>query len=204
LFAEEVTAIAHAQQQLPCEISPSLYLSDARRAHDITLLQALHITHVLNVAGRAAQGPHKAYIAAGIAVLNIDADDEEGYPMLSRHLAECRAFIEEARQANGRCVVHCVAGINRSGVVVAAEKMLYEKLSVLDVVAHCRKQRGNTFLWNESFAASLVALARTEGLLGPELGMPGCRLPTPTADTSSPSQPRTSRPFRQKDIKGLF
>lgn len=199
LTPDEVTGIAQAQAQLPVEIAPALYLSDARRAHDVALLRERHqITHVLNVAGRAAQGPASEYEAAGIEVLNIEADDEEGYPMLTLHLAKCRSFIAAARSANGRCLVHCVAGINRSGVIVAAEKMLSERLPVLETVRHCRRQRGNIFLCNESFAASLVALARTEGLLGPE---PECRLPQPAAGEHASERPR---PFKQRDIKGLF
>lgn len=59
--------------------------------------------------------------------------------------------------------MHCVAGINRSGVLVAAARMLDERTSVLATVKHCRAQRGSTFLWNESFQEQLVALARREG-----------------------------------------
>lgn len=70
--------------------------------------------------------------------------------------------------------MHCVAGINWNSMVVTEEKMLFEKLSVLHVVAHCSKQRSNMFLLNKSLTVSLVALARTEGLFGPELGMQGC------------------------------
>jgi len=200
LTLDKVNAIAVAQTQHPIEIAPALYLSDARRAHDVALLRGSQITHVLNVAGRAAQGPAAEYEAAGINVLNIEADDEEGYPMLARHLADCRSFIAAARSANGRCLVHCVAGINRSGVVVAAEKMLSERLPVLEVVRHCRRQRGNIFLCNESFAESLVALARKEGLLGPE-PEPESSLPQPATGDHASERPR---PFKPRDIKALF
>ena len=47
-------------------------------------------------------------------------------------------------------VVHCHAGINRSGVIAAALMMLRTNSSVLETVAHCRRQRGNAFLWNRT------------------------------------------------------
>ena len=157
---------------MPVEIMPSLFLSDARRAHDVSRLKSLGITHVVNVAGKSAEGPAEEYCAAGINVLNVDADDEEGYPMLEKHLSEVHAFVNETRTGtySGRVVVHCVAGINRSGVILAAILMLDKKLSVLEAVAHCRLARGNCFLWNGSFQTQLVALARSEGLLGPAPG----------------------------------
>merc|ERR1712014_140519 len=100
-------------------------------------------------------------------------DDEEGYPMLDRHLGSARAFIAAAKSTGGKCLVHCVAGISRSGVLVAAETLLSERMTVLDTVAHCRRCRGNAFLWNNSFQEQLVSLARKEGLLGASPGQAG-------------------------------
>ena len=131
----------------------------------------------MNVAGKDVLGPTEAYAKSGIRVKNIEAKDEEGYNMLEKHLDKSRSFIADARASGGKCCVHCVAGINRSGVIVAAEKMLADRMNVLEVVAHIRRQRGNMCLLNESFQAELVSLARIEGLLGPRGGEPGSRLP---------------------------
>jgi len=97
--------------------------------------------------------------------------------MLEKHLEESRAFIAEAKASGGKCCVHCAAGINRSGVIVAAEKMLADRMNVLEVVAHIRRQRGNMYLLNETFQDELVSVARREGLLGPKGGEAGSRLP---------------------------
>mmetsp|Transcript_83098 Transcript_83098/g.161750 ORF Transcript_83098/g.161750 Transcript_83098/m.161750 type:complete len:254 (+) Transcript_83098:61-822(+) len=209
--SEEIMEMSRSHQQLPVQVSDYLFLSDARKAHDLERLDELKITHVLNVAGRPAKGPASKYTAKGIQVLNIDADDEEGYPMLAKHLAEARAFIGQARSSGGRCVVHCVAGMNRSGVIVAAEKMLSERVPVLDVVAHCRSARGNSFLCNESFAAELVALARLNGLLGPAPGAPGSRVAAQPVPMSAFARPESTavgenstRKFRAKEVRGLF
>ena len=46
-----------------------------------------------------------------------DAEDEEGYPMLHNHFEAFEAFVRDARETNehAKVLVHCVAGLNRSG-----------------------------------------------------------------------------------------
>mmetsp|Transcript_46315 Transcript_46315/g.92870 ORF Transcript_46315/g.92870 Transcript_46315/m.92870 type:complete len:121 (+) Transcript_46315:480-842(+) len=117
--------------------------------------------------------------------------------MLAKHLSEAREFIAAARDSGGKCVVHCVAGINRSGVTVAAEHMLTTRQNVLEVVAHCRKQRGNVFLSNKSFQEELVALARAHDLLGPKPGEQGCIV------KNLPQKP-TDRPPAQGPLRTLL
>ena len=50
--------------------------------------------------------------------------------------AECKST------ENGKMVIHCQAGINRSGVITAAIYMLEEQMHVLDVVKHIRRREG--------------------------------------------------------------
>lgn len=176
LSPEAVSERSLKQRDLPVEVSPGIFLSDARNAHDIGKLRERSITHVLNCAGIPARGPRADYEEAGIQYCEIEAEDEEGYPMLSRHLKEARRFIQTCRIAGGRVVVHCMAGINRSGVIVCAEKMLSERMHVLDVVGEVRAARGNLCLVTYTFQEELVALARREGLLGPPPGQDGCRV----------------------------
>ena len=91
------------------------------------------------------------------------------------HLQECRDFIGLARsQPNGKIVVHCQAGCNRSGLIVAADYMLSYRSNVLETVLHCRKCRGNSFLTNPGFQGQLVALARQNKLVGPAPGTAKC------------------------------
>lgn len=157
--------VATQQAALPVEILPHLYLGDAKSAKSRDRLQELGITHILNAAGPAARTDLE-----GFEQLEFNAEDEENYPMLQKHLEDARAFIASAKDAGGKCLVHCVAGISRSGVLVAAEYMLATRTSVLETVAHSRMQRSNSFLWNEGFQEELVCLARREGLLGPKPG----------------------------------
>ena len=153
------------QIDLPVQILDHLLLGDKRCAGDLPTLEAFGVTHVLNVAGRHGSTDAGASLASG-HYLQIQADDEEGYPILERHLVEARAFIQRARESGGRCLIHCQAGINRSGCLAVAELMLDQKISVLEAVERGRRARG-VILSNHSFQAQLVALARTHDLLGP-------------------------------------
>ena len=145
---------------LPVKIQPALFLGDKRSANNPQILEAFGITHVLNVAGKYGATTH-----AGVHHKHIHAEDEEGYPILSKHLGEASAFIHQARDEGGCCLIHCQAGINRSGCIAVAELMLSEHLPVLDAIARVKKARG-VLLTNHSFQEQLVALARANGLLG--------------------------------------
>jgi hypothetical protein len=170
LTNEDIIALDKKQCALPVAITTDLYLSNHRCVCDVDLLKQAGITHVLNVAGPSNRGPLAKYAVENIMYKEIAAEDEDGYYMLQKHLSECMEFIQSAKATGGKAVVHCAAGINRSGVIAAAYHLLTERVSILDSVAHCRRQRGNCFLWNHTFQIELACLARDQGLLGPAPG----------------------------------
>jgi len=173
---ESATAKIAAQQlDFPVPISDTVFISDGVGATNMEKMKSLGITHVLNVGGpTAAMRLPDSYKSVGIKYKIIDALDEPSYPMLDEHLEECLEFINDARQNQGKCVVNCQAGCNRSGVIVAADYMLTSRANVLKTILHCRKCRGNAFLTNSGFQGQLVALARRKRLLGPEPGHRDC------------------------------
>ena len=113
----------------------------------------------------------------------------QAYPIVEKCLPECFEFINAARGAStsgggnssnteksssmgggadntsGKVVVHCVAGINRSGVVATAAYMIATQTPVLDAIKHVHSKRG-ALLWNKSFVVQLCILARKHNLLG--------------------------------------
>ena len=119
--------------------------------------------------------------------------------MLSQHLERCRAFYAECKSTeNGKMVIHCQAGINRSGVITAAIYMLEEQMHVLDVVKHIRRRRGNCYLWNVSFQKQLIALAKKNGLLGPKPGN------IPYDEYKNHLNQSSKNKFSSEKIKNLF
>lgn len=184
---------------LPCEIMPHLLLSAKLEAGDLSKLRALGVTHVINAAGAVGRAPTPPsdgmparrggivdYGAAGIKYLELKGEDEEGYPMIKNHFAEALAFVQGVSAAGGRCLVHCVAGINRSGLLAVALLMVSERLDVLTALSRAKRARGR-ILWNESFQLQLVALAEAEGLLGPRPQVSG-KLGPPRAARKSAAE----------------
>ena len=140
---------------LPVEIAPWLWLSDRKSAMDVSKLKARRITHILSV--HAVPPREEAYYQERLNDTNIihkriSCDDTEGYDMLGRHWNECLAFLSSVKNTpDSRVVVHCVAGINRSGFVACAAYMILEQQPILPTVLHCYVQRGGMLLWNHSF-----------------------------------------------------
>ncbi|KAL1529198.1 hypothetical protein AB1Y20_000156 [Prymnesium parvum] len=181
---------------LPVEILPHLMLGDKKSASDVAVLEAFRISHVLNAAGHAGRQSDEVlqrYTEAGIKLLQLDAQDEEGYAMLPKHRKTAADFFALAANSGGRCLVHCVAGINRSGVLAASELMLHERLPLLEAIRRIKAARGFV-LSNDSFLEQLVTLARAEGLLGP---------PPPVEEQESPRPPRKTRPSVASALRGL-
>lgn len=178
---------------LPVEIMPHLLLGDKRSAGDLSKLEALGITHIVNVAG--SHGATDPSSRQNQHYLQIHAEDEEGYPIIERHASEALAFISGALRQKGKCLIHCQAGINRSGVLACAALMLHERIPVTDAVARCKAAR-KQILINHSFQAQLVRLARKHDLLGP--------VPKPRAATESSTASRQARKPASEALKGLW
>ena len=93
--------------------------------------------------------------------------DEYGYPLIERHLDQCRKFLtaqlEECRP-DGCVLVHCHEGRNRSAALCIAYLMVEHRMSLWDAVEHVWTRRPNV-LSNISFLDQLIDLAQKEGLL---------------------------------------
>jgi protein-tyrosine phosphatase len=98
--------------------------------------------------------------------MQLGAEDRDGYPMLQRHWVEASGFVKAARaMPDGKVLIHCFAGVNRSGLLATAALMVHEQICVLDALRHVRQRRGDVLL-NSTFRESLVQLAADSGLLG--------------------------------------
>jgi protein-tyrosine phosphatase len=187
-----------APAQLPLEILPWLYISDLSNLRDTKRLVEMGITHVLSV--NAMQPTRLADLSdrlrtEQIVHQHVPGRDEYGYDMIEQHWATCFQFLESvfvqykannARQK--KVVVHCLAGINRSGLIVAAAHMVLTRTPVLEVVRNLVHQRGSV-LWNRSFQRQLCVLAAREGLMGEH----------PVGYSNDPSTDDDDRPTEDDD-----
>lgn len=168
----ELDAEQAIEPELPVTLLPHLLLGDQFSAWDAERLVALGVTHVVNCAGAAARGPLD-HAALGIDYCVLEAEDDVAYDIL-QHRAQVAERAHRCREQGGRCLLHCSAGINRSGALAAAEMMVSEQRPLLETVARLQAARGDV-LRNRSFRIALVRLARDEGLLG---ALPGSDAPS--------------------------
>ena len=101
----------------PTRILPDLYLGDHGASINYKTLVKLGITHVLNVKGGYRSPPQP--FASQLTIRSVPMCDF-GTSDVRASLLECAAFVEEARQAGGACLVHCSQGQNRSPTIVLA------------------------------------------------------------------------------------
>lgn len=182
-----VLALRHTEQieempkGVPVEIIPGkLYIGDSNCVLE-EYKEQLHeqkITAVLNMAGNKGTPADPTKLACewkekikdkSFLYKAIEADDTKTYPLLDNHWTEAKNFLDEAIFTENRaCLVHCVAGQNRSGLIVCAFYMLYKRISVLEAVESVRSRRGTEVLKNQGFQRQLVQLAKAEKCLGPK------------------------------------
>eukprot|EP00040_Diaphanoeca_grandis_P011708 m.60055 g.60055 ORF g.60055 m.60055 type:complete len:213 (-) comp22793_c0_seq2:205-843(-) len=99
------------------------------------------------------------YRKLNIAYLGINAEDEEGYPLLDTHIMEVLDFVKK-ESPKGRVLIHCREGKNRSATMCVAVLMCLEKFTLEDAVAHVLSKRPIA-LTNKSFINQLVTFSFT-------------------------------------------
>ncbi len=97
----------------------ALYLGSVKDARNILRLQALGITHVLNMARPLYD---ESIFAGSITYLSFDAHDADDYPLVT-HFLPAISFIHNALTDKGAVLVHCASGVSRSACVVMAYLM---------------------------------------------------------------------------------
>merc|ERR1712151_813914 len=119
-------------------------------ATDFDRLEVLEIIAVVNAAsGTCCHTPRE-----GLEILNVDADDIEGYPLLENHLCEFEQFISLAKERSAKVLVHCYAGINRSAALCMAYLLRHERMCFSQALDILLKRRGYV-LGNKGFVDQL-------------------------------------------------
>jgi protein-tyrosine phosphatase len=169
------TGQSKTEDRAPSFITENLYLGHLGHARNIAMLKSMGITHLINTIEKYSETTHSIkdssesisnkclYEKENISYMGFTSDDDDGYPIL-HHFDEVFSFIETARQNNGKCLIHCAQGRNRSGVLATAYVMLKPRIDPISAVEHVITKRDN-ILSNGSFVVQLLLLASKEKLL---------------------------------------
>ena len=140
--------------QVSVAIDGKLFLTNWRSAADPDVLASHRITHIVAVGAEFVEDSRE-----GIEYWHKDiADDESARAEMSASLRDAANFINKALKAkNGRCLVHCAAGVSRSATCVLAYKLIHEKMSLRAAFQDLLAKR--RVIWpNNGFMQALIAL----------------------------------------------
>lgn len=135
---------------MPFEILPHLYLSCRKAASNKQILKSNSISRILNVTNEASEYQH----LDGFTYHQIAVEDKHEVNMLEC-LPRAFSFIEEAKAANEKVLVHCHAGMSRSVTVVLAYLMKFEGFTLNNAYDFVKQKKSNISP-NFSFMEQLV------------------------------------------------
>mmetsp|Transcript_88057 Transcript_88057/g.174751 ORF Transcript_88057/g.174751 Transcript_88057/m.174751 type:complete len:230 (+) Transcript_88057:122-811(+) len=131
----------HPHLSSEAEPAPFIFLGKGRDAEDLTELQAHGITHILNCADDVPNFHEDS--GAGLLYQRLEITDFGGDEGSSRTFGKAIEFAREAQSADGRLLIHCANGSNRSATVTCAVLMALHDWSLReawDIVKSRREQ----------------------------------------------------------------
>ena len=116
------------------KITDFLYLSGVAAVTE-NKLRLNGITNVINV---TLEVPGRRF--TGIEFRSVHVDDIPT-ANLSAHFDHCADYIRRVKEAGGRVLVHCVAGVSRSASICIAYFMKHEKLTLKEAHQYVKTRR---------------------------------------------------------------
>ncbi|BFZ54027.1 hypothetical protein PYCC9005_001058 [Savitreella phatthalungensis] len=129
------------------QVTPHLCISDVYAAQDEKTLRKHRVTHVLSLLSFA-----NIIVPTDVKHLKLDILDYPDENIIDE-FRHTHAFIRDAVEQGGNCLIHCQAGISRSSTVLCAFLMSSEGLTrdeAFRLIKHRRRQvRPNEGFWEQ-------------------------------------------------------
>jgi tetratricopeptide (TPR) repeat protein len=120
------------------QVCDGVFIGSHAAARDLAQLKEYRITHIIN----ASDEIPCYHLNCGIIYHHEHLTDvKESDLIMSGCLQRCIDFITGAISQNGRVLVHCNAGVSRSGAIVVGYLMSTQHLSYEQALAQARKAR---------------------------------------------------------------
>lgn len=112
------------------QVCNGLWIGSRESARDLNILKKHNITHILNMTVEEENLYENKPEIINLVYKKVGILDNGKCDIIQNgYLAESLKFITDAIHSGGRVLVHCQAGISRSGSIVVAYLMLKENLS---------------------------------------------------------------------------
>jgi len=79
---------------------------------------------------------------------------------MKKHFEQACQFIDDARQSNGRVLVHCACGVSRSSTLCCAYLIKHHSMSIEEAIIHLRSRR-HIIQPNSAFLRQLIIYNET-------------------------------------------
>lgn len=155
-FIDKEILVILGQMDRASQILDYLYLGSEWNASNLEELNANGITHILNVTREIDN-----FFPADFKYKNIRVYDEEATDLLS-HFNETYKFIKEAKDSEGKVLVHCKMGISRSASCTISFIMKEYGKDLTSALIHAKEKR-SIVNPNKGFIKQLEVY---EGILG--------------------------------------
>lgn len=129
--------VTYLDSDHPDLIIEGLYLGNVDSALNENLLKELEVTHVLSICKELTKEMVKE-ISERFNHLWIQADDADSEDLLYE---QCYNFIHQARENNGKVLIHCWMGISRSSSITIMYMMKHKRMKFLDAYQLVKRQR---------------------------------------------------------------
>ena len=123
------------EDYFPIELIDNLYIGSIGAASNLNQLEKNNITHIL-IAGQGI----KKYFPDKFTYLQFNLLDTV-LQNIKQYFDKANEFINNAINNNGKVLVHCHAGVSRSGAICIAYIMKYKKMKFIDALLFVRKKR---------------------------------------------------------------
>ncbi|XP_065674845.1 dual specificity phosphatase 29 [Hydra vulgaris] len=167
-YANHIIDLVANVSQVPKKMTKlldHLYLGAINDAMDVDHLKEAGITHIINtvhnIDGENETGAE--FYGDEFIYMGFFSEDREDYPILE-NFEKVQNFINSARDQNGKCLIHCMAGINRSGCLATAYYMIEKDIGPVTAVSEVFEKRG-VLLTNKGFIKQLVKFSVDRKLL---------------------------------------
>jgi protein-tyrosine phosphatase len=147
-------SLLEEENEISCIISDKLYLTNFFGASNLEGLKKLNITHIINVTDTINNLYENEFKYLKIAI------PDAFHITITDYFLDAFKFIDNALSANGRVMVHCMAGKSRSAAIVIGYIMNKEKKTFHEAMKYVQDIR-QCIDPNLSFCGQLIIYQKT-------------------------------------------